>query len=107
MRSAPARRAAVVALASASSAVVCATALAKAGAASIVLFITFPPLSRPGKPPETTKDPALLYRLPRPNARAERRCTRRRPGDGAAERDGPPAPDEPGADGLSMDGVAL
>src|SRR3954447_19114688 len=60
MRSAPARRAAVVALASASSAVVCATALAKAGAASIMLFITFPPLSRPGKPPGTTKPSPLV-----------------------------------------------
>src|SRR3954447_8676978 len=157
MRSPPARRAAVVALASASSAGVWAAALAKAGAASIALFIMFPPLSRPGIPPETTKTPALVYRLPRRHActdpafaaaasaaplnaeardgllpgerpaamkHAPRSATRwaaqprmhpqhmtrthAAPSDerGAAERDGPPAPDEPGADGLSMDDPA-
>src|SRR5215210_5688406 len=60
MRSAPARRAADVGLASASSAVVCATALAKAGAASVVLFITFPPLSRPRQTARDDENPSPL-----------------------------------------------
>src|SRR3954462_14374389 len=101
MRSPPARRAAVVALASASSPVVCATALAKAGAASIVLFITFPPLSRPGKRQrrrkpqpsciglcDETLEPIHHVRGPRRGGAAERGGTRRRTGRRAPRRNG-------------------